>query len=179
MLQGNCTGPVPQDLLEAWQAHIPGPPPALKPGQCLVLAPSKALFAQNGQLWLHNLYFASTLALPTRQALLLSTGYQEMVELLEEFPVFAAGGPAAEVAGWEACARPTDLRLYMTDVVLHCSPHGGSFALGLLPLTKTASVSLFASGAHPTLRGGSILPPAQAPHTADNTGCRRTGRLRV
>lgn len=136
---------MPEDVLEAWQAHMPGPPPALKPNQCLVLTDSKALFAQNGHLWLHNLYFASLLALPTRQALLLSTGYVGALRREPHEQLFQV--PGGKQPGWEACAGTTDLRLYLTDVGVHVSPSGGSRAVALVPLTSASSVSLFAKGA--------------------------------
>lgn len=152
--QGNCTGHVDVALLAAWHGHMPGSRLPLRARQCLILTGSKALFAQSGQLWLHNLYLATVMPPRegSRQSLLLSTGYVGAFEWPKPIQVAAAAdAAAAAVPGWEGCSGPTDLRLYLTDVFVHSPPHGGSRSIALMPLTTEASVSLLAKGAALTL----------------------------
>lgn len=63
-VQGNCTEPPSQALLSrAGLAPGPGetstavPLIPLKPGQCLLLTDSSALYVRQGPLWVDNIYF--------------------------------------------------------------------------------------------------------------------------
>ena len=136
-------------MLAGWQEHLPGPPLPLRTRQCLILSASKALFVQSGRLWLNNLYLAAALPNPTRQALLLSTGYVGGLGSADFFKTSKTDVPGED--GWPACSQPTDLSLYLTDVVLQSSPHAGSAAVALMPLTFNSSVSLLAQSAPPDL----------------------------
>lgn len=152
--QGNCAGPVDEVLLAEWREQMPDSPLPLKAHQCLILAGSKALFAQNGRLWLHNLYLAAMLPAfrNSRLTLLLSTGYIGTFDWPDPIQVAAGGAAAAADAAadapWAACSGTTDLELYLTAMVLHSPPRGGS-TVALIPLTSQASVSLLAQGAPP------------------------------
>lgn len=122
--------------------HSPLP---LKPHQCLVLTRSKALFATAGTLWIDNIYFASIdpLGSSGRHNLFLSTNYPHTVRDTSNAFV---GNPAAAS---EDCTTVRDLRVFLTDVVMHGRPAGGSQTLSLAPINTHMSVALLAQGTPP------------------------------
>ena len=131
-VQGGCDGPVPEELLEAWDARMGQPRPRLKPRQCLMLTPPSVLFMVRGQLWIDHLYFATAEAHAGKNNHLISTGYRDTVNesLLREGP----------------CKRVNDVAVYVTDVTVHGRAGGGSETIQLLPQHFHTSISFLAQG---------------------------------